>query len=155
MHEKIKKHQESVLTYLHSLRDIRALGLLVFVCVLLLMTWSGIKVVERNYGLQKQINELQQQVELAKLENDTLRLGNEYYKTNTYLELSARQNFGLANPGETEVLIPKTVALGKLAKEPATAQVAKAAGESSFMSKNFRAWVNFFLHREQIVEAEE
>lgn len=119
------------------------------------MTWSGIKVVERNYGLQKQINELQQQVELAKLENDTLRLGNEYYKTNTYLELSARQNFGLANPGETEVLIPKTVALGKLAKEPATAQVAKAAGESSFMSKNFRAWVNFFLHREQIVEAEE
>jgi cell division protein FtsB len=154
MHEQIKTHKHKVLAYLHSLRDIRALGLLVFVCVLLLMTWSGIKVVERNYGLQKQINELQQQVELAKLENDTLRLGNEYYQTNTYLELSARQNFGLANPGETQVVIPKNVALGKLVAEPTKKTATQAASEGSFMSKNFRAWVNFFLHREQVIEAE-
>ena len=154
MQPKIKQQAEKLHEFVQSLRDIRRLGLMVFVAILLLMTWSGIKVVERNYALQKQINELQQEVEVSKLQNDTLRLSNDYYKTDTYLELSARQNFGLAMPGETEVLIPKDVALSKLVKLPAVAANgnAEAVGSGSGVSKNFRAWVNFFMHRQQVVD---
>lgn len=153
MKEKLKKHSETLGAYARSLRDIRALGVLVFVGVLLLMTWSGIKVVETNYGLQKKINDLQQETDVIKLQNETLKLKNEYYKTDAYLELSARQNFGLAFPGETEVLVPKATALAKAKMLPEKkAVVANSDNNVPFYKKNYRSWVNFFLHREQTVE---
>lgn len=153
MSEKIKKYQTKIIKASQELRDIRTLGMVVFVGVLLLMTWSGAKVVETNYGLQKQINELQQQTETMRLQNDTLKLGNEYYNTSTYLELSARQNFGLAKPGETEISIPKEVALSKLAKvETHTGDAGPAVEDDSFVAKNFRSWINFFMHRHQVVD---
>jgi hypothetical protein len=45
------------------------------------------------------------------LQNENDDLKNAYYKSPQYLELSARQNFGLAAPGEKELLVPKAVAL--------------------------------------------
>jgi len=152
MKEKLKKHSESVQSYARSLKDVRTLGVLVFVGVLLLMTWSGIKVVETNYALQKQINELQQETDVVALQNETLRLRNEYYKTDAYLDLAARQNFGLALPGETEVLVPKDVALSKVTKLPENKVVTTDTDNNiPFYKKNFRSWVNFFLHREQTI----
>lgn len=150
MEEKTKKQLEALRSYVHSLRDIRTLGILVFVVVLLVMTWSGIKVVDTNYGLQKQINEMQQKTDVAKLQNETLKLRNEYYATKTYEELSARQNFGLALPGETEVLVPKEVALAKITPVQETDAAVKDTGDTPFYKKNFRDWMTFFLHRENL-----
>jgi len=150
MQEKAKTSKNKIISFLYSLRDIRRLGLTVFIGILLLMTWSGMKVVETNYGLQKQINELQQQADLTKLQNDTLRLGNQYYTTDTYLEQSARQNLGLAKPGETEVIIPKDVALSKLAKVSSDSELAPR--ETTQSTSNFRSWMNFFFHRKQVLD---
>src|SRR5690349_12374719 len=102
-----QKYQE----YLSKLTDVRVLGQVVFVGVVLLFSWSAVKVIHTNYKLQQQIARLQQENELQKLKNDNQRLKNEYYKSPQYLELAARQNFGLAAAGEKELLVPKEVAL--------------------------------------------
>src|SRR6185312_1894077 len=88
-----------------QLNDVRAVGLLIFLVVVLLISWSGAKVIQTNYTLQKQISTLRQENQVQELQNNNLKLQNDYFNTDQYLELSARQNFGLGRAGETEVLI--------------------------------------------------
>src|SRR5665213_2340875 len=101
-----KSYKDKIIFYLHRLGDIRFAGQVIFVVIVLLISWSGVKSIQANYGLQKQISALKQQNALQKLQNDNLALQNQYYNSNQYLELSARQSFGLAAPGETEVVVP-------------------------------------------------
>ena len=126
-------------------QDVRFVGQAAFVVIVLLISWSGVKSIQTNYALQKQITGLSQQNDLQKLQNNNLQLGNNYYKSNQYLELSARQNFGLAAAGEKEVVVPKAVALSKTRDIPVPSKL--TAQTASQERSNFEAWVNFFLHR--------
>ena len=108
---KFKQSAETIYAYVNRLRDVRFAGQVLFVIVVLLVSWSGVKAINTNYSLQKQISTLQQQNAIQALENNNLKLQNQYYNSNQYLELSARQNFGLAAPGETELVVPQNVAL--------------------------------------------
>jgi cell division protein FtsB len=126
-------------------RDIRFTGQVIFACLVLLISWSGVKTIQTNYELQKQISTLKQQNAVSKLQNSNLSLQNDYFKTDEYLELSARQNFGLGKPGETELLVSKTVAYDYA---PAVnVQTAPIADTATGHTSNLQAWVNFFLHR--------
>lgn len=132
------------------LRDVRVLGLALFLVIVLLITWSGAKVIQSNYGLQRQISTLQQQNAVQELQNNNLKLQNEYFNTNQYLELSARQNFGLAAPGETELLVPSSVALNHLVNLPAV-KPSTTSTPTSYQpayQRNLQAWINFYLHRQ-------
>ncbi len=133
--------------YVLSLRDIRNVGLLVFTVIVLLISWSGVKSIQANYGLQKQIARLQQENDVRKLENTNLAFQNQYYDTPQYLEIAARQNLGLAAPGETELLVPKSVALAHTVKQPGVEVRQSEVPSQPFWQRNFQAWVNFFLHR--------
>lgn len=59
MLEKIKTADKKAL--LSQLRDTRTLGLLVFVVLVLLVSWSGIKSIQTNYELQRTIARLEQE----------------------------------------------------------------------------------------------
>lgn len=133
-----------------QLSDPRNLGLIAFVIVVLLITWSGFKAVQNNYKLEKQISVLQQQDEVQRLKNQNLKLQNDYYNSNQYLELSARQNFGLAAPGETELIVPRNVAMSyvKNIPNPADSSSHKPTSKSPFFVRNLKAWWNFFLGRQ-------
>jgi cell division protein FtsB len=134
-------------SYLKQLRDVRVLGLYVFVVIALIVTWSGVGVIQSNYQLQKQISRLEQEVELRKLENDTLKLRNEYYNTEQYLELAARK-LGKGAQGETLLLVPEHVALAnsiELPKEDQAKSTPKA--EKPRYQKNFEAWMEFLFRR--------
>jgi len=144
---KLEPYIETVRVYLLSLRDIRNVGLLVFTIIVLLISWSGVKSIQTNYGLQKQIAQLTQENEVQSLKNTNQALQNEYYNTNQYREISARQNLGLGMPGETELLMPKEVALAHTVKQPGDAKVVSAVPKLPFWQRNFQAWINFFLHR--------
>jgi cell division protein FtsB len=138
-----------------QLHDVRSLGLIVFAAIALLVTWSGAKAIQSNYKLEQQISDLQQQDDLQQLENDNQQLKNQYYNTPQYLELAARQNFGLAAPGETELLVPKSVAMAYVkGLNKVTADASDTTNLSSEASKHqplyqrdLQAWVDFFLHR--------
>src|SRR5689334_142010 len=102
MFENMKSHPayERTGRFVGQFRDVRALGLLIFLGIALMISWSGAKVIQRNYELQKQISQLKQENAVRKLENNNLQLQNQYFNTNQYLELKARQDFGLGQPGE-------------------------------------------------------
>ena len=142
------EHKQLALDQLRRLNDIRYVGQLVFVVIVLLISWSGIKTIQTNYGLQKQISSLQQQNSLQRLQNDNLALKNKYYDSSQYLELSARQNFGLAAPGEKEVVVPESVALANTIDTASTSKNDQATATPPAYQANFQSWVNFFLHRQ-------
>ena len=147
MLNKVKTHFNS--GKLQFLNDTKNLGLIAFGVIALLVSWSGVNSIQANYELQKQISELSQQNTVAELENTNLKLRNEYLKTDQYLELAARRQFGKAAPGETVVNVPKKVALADTV-EPKNVAVKVATTEESkpFYLKNLQAWVDFFLHRD-------
>jgi len=148
--EKIKQYQKKAYEYAGDLRDVRVAGLAVFLIVVLLISWSGIKVIDTNYSLQKQIAELQQQNRLQKLEDNNLKLQHQYFNTNQYLEITARQEFGLAASGEKVLVVPANVAMAHTVAIPSLDQQAKTATVSHqpAYQRNFQAWMNFFLHRQ-------
>lgn len=141
------QYKEKALFYLQRLGDVRFAGQILFVVIVLLVSWSGVKSIQANYGLQKQISALQQQNALQKLQNDNLALQNQYLDSNQYLELSARQNFSLAAPGEKEVIVPASVALAYTVNPPGSPKPDDAKARPSAYRNNFESWVDFFLHR--------
>lgn len=150
MFDKIKNYQNTIMSYAAQLRDLRVVGLLLFLVILLLVSWSGVKAIETNYGLQKQISALKQENAVKRLANENLKLENEYFETPQYLEVAARQDFGLAAPGETVLKVPRSVAMSFTVDLPK----AEAAQEESktrqpAYQRNFQAWMDFFFHRRQ------
>lgn len=140
----IDDYQQKIFDLTDRFRDIRFTGQVLFAGIVLLISWSGVKTIQTNYELQKQISTLKQQNTVSELQNSNQALQNDYYKTNEYLELSARQNFGLGAPGETELLVSKSVALQYA---PAVKVSTPTSLQQTGHTTNFQSWVNFFLNR--------
>ena len=136
-----------------QLTDVRNIGLYIFAIIVLAITWSGIKTVQKNYELQKQVSTLQQQNDILKLQNENTELENKYFQTNQYLELAARQYFGLAAPGEKILLVPKDVAM-KYVDTSLSLQSSEKDSEDnrSRYSKNFQAWQDFLFGRKVTID---
>lgn len=148
MLEKIKNLSKSSIW--RNARDVRFLGFMVFGVMVLLASWSGVTVIETNYELQKQIAQLDQQNQVQQLTNTNLKLRNEYYNTDTFLELTARKQFGKGAPGEKLLLVPRYVALAhakQLPEPKAQTQETQIKNQPAYQ-KNFNAWMNFIFHRE-------
>ena len=150
MLNKIKIHYQSIKWHLQW--NLRTLGQLVFLVIVLLISWSGVKAIQSNYVLQKQVSTLQQQDQVQQLENSNLQLLNNYYNTNQYLELSAREELGLGDSGETELIVPQNVALATLANLSLSQNSAvKNVTNLPWYERNVKSWVDFFLHRNTTV----
>lgn len=147
--EKTKYWQQKFWEYSDSLRDMRVVGLIVFVVVVLLISWSGVKVIETNYRLQREISAIEQKNDVQRLINQNQKLENAYYESRQYLDIAARQNFGLAAPGETVLTVPKHVALRNTVDLPDVErqETAQVEAKQPAYQRNFQAWMNFLLHR--------
>lgn len=120
-------------------------GVVMFLVVALMITWSGVHVIETNYRLQQDIALLQQQNQIQELKNQNLALENTYLESDEYLELEARKNLGLAAPGETVWVVPKAVALRNTV--PPLEQP-KQTTETGGSTSNFEAWLDFLFNRQ-------
>lgn len=144
----MNKQTKTIIEKAQVLTDARALGLLAFGVVAVLVTWSGIKVVQTNYELEKKIAVAKQRNAVEQLANENLKLKNKYYESNQYLELSARRQFGKAAAGEKLYIVPESVALAKTV-EPA--QPVTETGEVKVELKkpryqqNFDDWMEFLF----------
>lgn len=144
----MNKQSKTILEKAQVLTDARALGLLAFGVVAVLVTWSGIKVVQTNYELEKKIAVSKQRNAVEQLANENLKLKNKYYESNQYLELSARRQFGKAAAGEKLYIVPESVALAKTV-EPAqsvtdTGEV-KVESNRPRYQQNFDDWLEFLF----------
>jgi len=133
-----------------QLFDVRNIVLYVFAVIVLAITWSGIKTVQRNYELQKKIAEINEKNEVIELQNKNIDLQNKYLQTEEYLELAARQNLGLAAPGEKVLIVPKNVAMKYVdqsqAKDDSSVNNSPEDHRSRY-AKNVQSWRDFLLGR--------
>ena len=144
--DKIDQYKIIVINQINRFEDIRFTGQVIFGIIVILIFWSGARAVESNYQLQKQITAINEQNNIIRLQNNDIKLQNEYYRSNQYIELQARQNLGLAYPGETELIVPSNIALKYVVKVNNTYST-NSSSNSQSITKNFSDWLNFFFHK--------
>lgn len=113
------------------------LGLLIAVS----WVWGTVGTLNRNFQLQQEVDQLDAQIELAKLQNQNLSYQKNYYNTTEYLELSARELLGKVVPGEHLVILPDSSNI----KDTTTAPPAKTTEKPS----NFSQWMEFLFGKKQ------
>ena len=144
MFQKIKNN-----SIFKSVIDTKNLGLYALAIIALSVTWSSIKIINKNYELEKQISQLQQQVEVQEQLNKNQKLKNEYFKTDAFLDLASRKYFGKAAPGEKLIVVPKEVAAKYVHPEPAAVtETTKTVSSSSKFIQNWQGWIDFFLRKD-------
>lgn len=139
---------------IQTILDLRNIGLYIFALLVLSVTWSSAKVLQRNYELQKQISVLEQQNQVYELQNKTIELKNKYLKSDEYVELEARRQTGKGLPGEQILLVPREVALSKTVPPLPVANAAalQEAITRPWYAQNVRDWFDFFRGQLQTTE---
>ena len=102
--------------------------------------WASLGAMQRNYGLQKDIDLKKQELQLTQLQKDNLALQQHYYQTTEYQELAARDSLGLVLPGEHSLVLPPNSAVA--IKEDAAPVAATPDLETT---SNLEQWVNFLF----------
>lgn len=140
------KNKEEILERIKLLSDPRNVGLIAFGIVALLVTWSGVKTVQTNFELDKKISIAKQRNDIARLENENLKLKNTYYESDQFLELAARRQFGKAAPGEQLYLVPEEVAMARTVDMPTDEKGSEPApAPKPKYQQNFEAWSEFLF----------
>ena len=117
------------------------IALIVIVVLALAWTFGSIGVLNQNYALQQQVDQANLDNQIAKIQNQNLKLQQAYYKTDEFLGLQARSLLGKANSGENLVLLPQTETLAvKSASAPSGQPAAETANKS-----NSAQWMDFLF----------
>jgi cell division protein FtsB len=103
--------------------------------------WGSLSVMQRNYDLQKEVDDKQRQLQLADLQTSSLQLEQRYYNTAEYQELAARQSLGLASPGESVLILPDNSVAAKAFDTAPSTQVAV----SPLKPGNLKQWIDFLF----------
>lgn len=68
--------------------------------------WSSVQAVQRNYALQRQVDDKRRQQQLLELQTENLQFEQRYYKSREYQSLEAKRRLGLAEAGERLLILP-------------------------------------------------
>ena len=68
--------------------------------------WASVEAVQRNYVLQREVDDKRRQQQLIALQTENLQFEQRYYKSNEYLSLEAKRRLGLAEAGEKVLILP-------------------------------------------------
>jgi cell division protein FtsB len=102
--------------------------------------WGSLGMMQRNYGLQKEVDVKKRQLELVELQRDNLNLQKRYFQTAEYQELAVRESLGLVRPGEKVLILPEN---SQAAKDADTA--ASDVTTPVVQTSNLEQWVNFLF----------
>jgi len=105
--------------------------------------WGSLQVMQRNYGLQKEVDYKKRQLQLVELQKDSLELQKRYYETNEYRELAARESLGLVMPGEKVLILPENSEAAKQAD--AKKNSSKTVIVPQDKTSNLEQWLNFLF----------
>lgn len=113
-------------------------NIVIAVAVLIAMSWAwgSIESMQKNYDLQRTIENKRQQVEIEKLQVSLLEYESKYYQSEEYQELTLRQRTGKGLPGERQ-LITQSFEDTTAAEKPITNTVRT--------DSNFQQWMNFLF----------
>ncbi len=115
---------------------IQNVGVAIGLLIALSWVWGASTTLQKNYTYQRQVDLNAQQIEVMKLQNENAAYQQEYYKSDEFLELSARERLGLASPGEKMVILPSSANI-----KDTEVVVQKSVDTQS----NFSRWMQFFF----------
>ena len=75
--------------------------------------WASVQAVQRNYQLQREVDDKKRQAKLVQLQTDNLQFEQRYYKSSEYLSLEAKRRLGLVESGEKVLVLPPNSAVVK------------------------------------------
>ncbi len=134
---------------LHRLRQWRHLvtvqnsALVLALLIAVSWVWGTVGTLNRNFQLQQEVDQLDAQIELAKLQNQNLSYQKNYYNSSEYLELSARELLGKVAPGEKIIILPDSSNVTD--KKTAIAKTPVSIEKPS----NFSQWMDFLFGGKQ------
>ena len=105
--------------------------------------WASVQAVQRNYQLQRDVDDKRRQLALTKLQTQTLEFEQRYYKSREYQTLEAKRRLGLAEPGERVLVLPPNTEQAKALDKPAATQVPTVAANDP--APPFEQWMNFLF----------
>ena len=105
--------------------------------------WGSLQVMQRNYGLQKEVDYKKRELQLAELQRDSLELQKRYYETDEYKELAARESLGLVMPGESVLILPDKSEAVKQADAKGSGLGATTVNRDR--TSNLEQWLNFLF----------
>lgn len=105
--------------------------------------WGSLAVMEKNYTLQRDLDNKERQLIITQLDVETERLAQRYYQTEEYQELEARKRLGLGYPGEKVLILPPNTKVTQSIDEQKTPSTATTQEGVS----NFDEWMNFLFGR--------
>ena len=118
---------------------VQVFGILIAISLI----WNTIGVVQKNYGLQAQVDKLVDEIAILELKNQQLNYDIEYFKTDEYLELAAREKFNKKAPGERVVALPPSDIADPLPEEEQAKLIPKPQYE-----ENLGQWLYFLFGKE-------
>jgi cell division protein FtsB len=124
----------------HNYLTLNNLVILIAFAIAAGWAWGSVNVMQRNYGLQHELDSKKQQLQVADLEAQTLQFEKKYYQSDEYKELEARKRLGLATSGEHVVILPPN---SQAALESDKQTVAPTV--AVIKTSNFQQWINFLF----------
>lgn len=102
--------------------------------------WGSVNVMQRNYDLQRNVSQKQRELRLVELQTQNLEYEKEYYKTNEYQSLAARDVLGLGDPGERALIFSKN-------SEPPQDKTKETKKPTPVLDRpsNMQQWANFMF----------
>lgn len=105
--------------------------------------WASVGAMQRNYDLQKEVDDKARHQRLLELETQSLTFEQKYYQTAEYQELAVRERLNLAAPGEKMVLLPPNSQTAMQA-DMVVSEISQG-GTTEAESSNFQQWMNFLF----------
>ena len=116
------------------------------VAAIIAISWSfaSVQAVQRNYQLQRDVDDKRRQLALTELQADTLAYEQRYYKSREYQALEAKSRLGLAEPGEKVLILPPNTATAK-AIDAGNQPQGVATPAQPLAPPPFQQWMNFLF----------
>ncbi len=125
----------------HDLLTVENVVLALAIVLCFVWTYQSIVAMNRNWELSEKLTTERKKLELLTIEVETAELANEYYKTDEYQELMARQLLDKKLPEENMVVMPENseAAKNKYAEKTETQTVT----EQEY--SNFEKWMMYLF----------
>ena len=123
----------------HNYFTMNNIVLAVALLVALGWVWGSVQAMERNYGLEKELDAKRRALELTQLETELLKYEQNYFQSDEYKELSVRERLGLALPGEKVLILPPNSS--SMSDEP----LVNTSAPAQVVPSNMQQWVNFLF----------
>ena len=105
--------------------------------------WASVGVVQKNYALQREVDDKLRQKQVIELETQSLEYEQKYYRSSEYLTLEVKKRLGLAEPGEKVLVLPTNTPSAS-SEDEATTNVAVQT-KAEVEPTNLQQWVNFLF----------